>query len=67
MAGIYVLVVESSWGILGLITLAGLLGGIFDSVLGATLQRKGYLSNGMVNFWNTAFGAIGVYVVLGVQ
>ncbi|MEM6802757.1 MAG: DUF92 domain-containing protein [Bacteroidota bacterium] len=62
IGGIYVGVEGSGWGILSLLVLAGLLGGIVDSVLGATLQRKGYLSNGMVNFWNTAFGAGFVYI-----
>ena len=64
IGGIYVWVIEAGWGILGLITLAGVLGGVFDSVLGATLQRKGYLSNGMVNFFNTAFGAVFTYFIL---
>jgi len=50
--------ISGNYSIIPLISIAGVLGGVFDSILGATLQRKGYLSNGMVNFWNTAFGAI---------
>jgi uncharacterized protein (TIGR00297 family) len=36
---------------------AGLSGNLFDSYLGATLQRRGLLSNDWVNFSNTIFGA----------
>ncbi|WP_423148337.1 DUF92 domain-containing protein [Rubrolithibacter danxiaensis] len=40
------------------ITISGLAGNVFDSILGASLQRKGYLNNNSVNFLNTAFAAI---------
>jgi uncharacterized protein (TIGR00297 family) len=39
-------------------TVAGFLGTNFDSLLGATLQRKGYLTNNGVNLLATMFGAI---------
>ncbi|MDM7912751.1 MAG: TIGR00297 family protein [Methanotrichaceae archaeon] len=39
-------------------TLGGFLGTNFDSLLGATLQSKGYLSNNGVNLVATAFGAV---------
>lgn len=41
-----------------IITLAGLLGNLADSLLGATAERKGRLSNDAVNFCNTAIAAL---------
>lgn len=41
-----------------LIIMAGTIGNLSDSVLGATLERKGYLNNNEVNFLNTAIGSI---------
>lgn len=43
-----------SWWIL----IAGTLGNLADSILGASLQRKGWLSNDMVNGLNTLIAAI---------
>lgn len=40
------------------ITLAGILGNLADSVLGASLERKHYIGNDGVNFLNTLFGAL---------
>lgn len=39
-------------------TLGGILGTNFDSLLGATMQRRGLLSNNGVNLVATAFGAL---------
>lgn len=33
----------------------------FDSLLGATLERRGYLGNDLVNFASTAFAAVALY------
>jgi uncharacterized protein (TIGR00297 family) len=40
-----------------LIVIAGTIGNLFDSFLGATLERKHYLNNDAVNFLNTAVAA----------
>jgi uncharacterized protein (TIGR00297 family) len=41
-----------------LIGLAGVIGNFADSVLGATLERKGVIGNNLVNFLNTFIAAI---------
>jgi uncharacterized protein (TIGR00297 family) len=45
------------------IIIAGAAGNLFDSVLGATLERKGIIGNDVVNFLNTCAGA-GVCMLL---
>jgi uncharacterized protein (TIGR00297 family) len=45
-------------GGLAAVVLAGTLGNIFDSVLGASLERRAYLNNNAVNFLNTLFAAL---------
>ena len=39
------------------IIIAGFTGNLLDSVLGASLERKGWIGNNVVNFLNTAVGA----------
>jgi uncharacterized protein (TIGR00297 family) len=47
------------WSIyLWFIILAGTIGNILDSILGATLQRKHYVNNDAVNFFNTLIAAM---------
>ncbi|TPG65531.1 DUF92 domain-containing protein [Hymenobacter nivis] len=47
------------WGpSFGWLLVAGTAGNLADSVLGATLERRGYLSNNAVNFLNTLTGAL---------
>ena len=40
------------------VTVAGLAGNLFDSFLGAMFERKGQMTNNMVNFLNTLFAAL---------
>lgn len=40
------------------ILVAGVLGNLIDSVLGASLERKRYINNDIVNFLNTLFAAL---------
>jgi uncharacterized protein (TIGR00297 family) len=48
-----------------IILLAGLIGNLADSFLGATLERKGVLSNDAVNFLNTAIAALAAGALIG--
>lgn len=46
-----------------LIVITGTIGNLFDSFLGATLERKHYLNNNAVNFLNTAMAAFIILVL----
>lgn len=51
-----------SWWFL-MIIIAGTIGNLCDSILGATLERKHYVNNNLVNFLNTAIAAIFILMV----
>jgi uncharacterized membrane protein len=40
----------------GIALVAAFAGNLFDSLLGATLERRGLVSNSIVNFAGTSFG-----------
>jgi uncharacterized protein (TIGR00297 family) len=57
IAGAYCL--SAGWGpALGWLLVAGTAGNLADSVLGATLERRHYVGNNVVNFLNTLVGAL---------
>jgi uncharacterized membrane protein len=43
---------------------AGICGLFFDSFLGATMERRGWIGNDLVNFSSTLFAAVVAAVVL---
>lgn len=52
------------WQSFLIIVIAGTAGNVFDSVLGATLERKGAINNDIVNALNTFFAAVVAYLLL---
>ncbi|UOQ68615.1 DUF92 domain-containing protein [Hymenobacter volaticus] len=56
IASVYSIGLGWHWGF-GWVLLAGAIGNLADSVLGATLERQGMLSNNAVNTLNTLVGA----------
>jgi uncharacterized protein (TIGR00297 family) len=52
----------------GIALAAAVTGNLFDSFLGATLERKGLVTNGIVNFSGTSFaGALGLAFALSIH
>lgn len=49
-----------------LITVAGVIGNITDSILGATLERRHLLNNNAVNFLNTLIAAVAIIILKAV-
>jgi uncharacterized protein (TIGR00297 family) len=49
------------------IVIAGTLGNLFDSLLGALLERRGLIGNNGVNFLNTAVAAFTVWILSMIQ
>jgi uncharacterized protein (TIGR00297 family) len=58
LAAVYCLGSGSSWAAFGALLVAGTAGNLMDSVLGATVERRGWLGNNAVNFLNTLTGAL---------
>ena len=57
IAGVYCFF--NGWSILFVfVVIAGFIGNISDSILGAAFERKGIISNNAVNFLNTVIGAM---------
>lgn len=46
-----------------IVIFAGVLGNLTDSILGATLERSGFMGNNVVNFLNTLFAAVVAMVI----
>ncbi len=59
----FIFVLFLGWSpVFWVVVISGTAGNLFDSVLGATLERKGYIKNNLVNFLNTAFAAFVAYL-----
>jgi uncharacterized protein (TIGR00297 family) len=63
IAFIYAVAFGGGFRVVMIITLAGTIGNLFDSLLGATVERKGWLGNNGVNFLNTLVGALSVWIL----
>jgi len=49
-----------------IVTLAGIIGNVIDSILGATLEKKQLLNNNVVNFLNTSLAAITALALMNI-
>ena len=66
IAGAGTLALRGDWRLFALSAGGGVFGLLFDSLLGATLERKGWLNNDAVNFLSTA-SAAGIALALLAQ
>jgi uncharacterized membrane protein len=57
VAGVGTLALRGDWGMFWISFAGGTFGLFFDSLLGATLERHGWLNNDAVNFLSTASAA----------
>lgn len=57
VAGIGAVALSGSITLFWICTFGGVFGLLFDSLLGATLERRGWLNNDAVNFWSTGSAA----------
>jgi len=55
VAGLTTMALGEAWSVLNVALAAAVAGFLFDSVLGATLERWGWLNNDAVNFLSTVF------------
>ena len=56
------------WGLYILwIVIAGTIGNLTDSLLGATMERRGLMPNDLVNFLNTVAGALVMFLLLKIH
>ena len=63
IALVYAIGFGFTWSAFFIIIIAGTIGNLSDSVLGASLERKQYLNNDAVNFLNTAIAAIAASIL----
>lgn len=62
IAAVHVLTTQFNFDFVFII-IAGTVGNLADSYLGATLERKGTIGNNAVNFWNTVIAVIVAYLL----
>jgi len=63
IAGVFAIYYSWEWSTF-YILVAGTAGNLFDSILGASLERRGFLTNNLVNFSNTVFAALVAFLLL---
>lgn len=62
-----VFVLFEGWDLFIWIIIAGTLGNLADSFIGATLERRNYIKNDMVNFLSNAFAAITALILFNIR
>ncbi len=65
IGAVYYFFVSGSLKLFVIVVVSGFLGGLFDSFLGATLQRRGLIGNTHVNFLAGVFGAMVAIALAG--